>query len=213
MSYLRIIALSAIGLSCGLEYEYGWLIPGPDSDDTLEIPGGRLEFLAFEGEIHGISHAAAQSPSAPDGLQSTLNGPWYVDVMAQTSDPTLPTWDLAAGDWVELELSAVLSSDTTPLFIEARHVLDDGGELPVRIEFAEEIELTMAREGLTRLDDPLSFTLVERLTPHRWFPTVNLTNLDLESDGSLLITPSINPGVYAQIATALDHSARDWLDP
>ena len=60
MSYLRIIAFAALGLSCGLEYEYGWLIPEGDNGNMLEVPGGQLEFLAFEGEVHSISHIADQ---------------------------------------------------------------------------------------------------------------------------------------------------------
>jgi hypothetical protein len=146
-------------------------------------------------------------------VETTVDGPWTVDVMAQTSNPQIAPWTLGAGDWVELELSAHVSSETNPIFIEATYLLEEGGQVPVRVEFAEDVELVMAREGLTRLDAPLSFTLVERLHPHRWFPTINLINLEAQPDGTLLITPLINPGVYAQVATALDHSARDWLDP
>ena len=185
---------------------------------ALEMRDRRTAFSAF-GSVTRLQpdHAAAWAQLAKlfigDGQLNRADAALDEVARAQTSDPMIPAWVLAAGDWQDLVLGANISSPADPVTIEGRFERDDGSSVPVRVEFQETLQLRLDREGLTRLDEDLNFTLVDRLRPKRWFPTVNLTNLKTAGDGTVVISPTSNIAVYGQISTALDQSARDWLDP
>lgn len=206
MRSARLLLLFPI-LACTLDYEYG---DGLDESPAIPVAGGELQILDFQATVFQTTHSG-DGPSG--GVNITLAGPWDLDVLAQTSTPAIPKWNLEGGDWVDLSLGATFSSAASPAYIDALFVGESGEMKQVRIEFRESLPLLLDREGLTRLDDTLSFTLTQRLHPLRWFPTINLTNLDADPDGVVQLAPDTNAVVYAQVVDALDKSARDWLDP
>ena len=193
--------------SCTLDYEFGQL---GEYFPVLPAAGGEMQIVAFEATVYQTTHLGAGPSGAVD---ITRDGPWEIDVLAGTSVPNIPPWQLEAGDWQDLELGASFSAPDEPAYLDALYLREGSDPAPVHIEFDESLPLLMIREGQTRLDETLVFTLTERLDPARWFPNINVTNLEAESDGVIYIDSETHVGVYAQVVDALDKSARDWLEP
>ena len=139
-----------------------------------------------------------------------------IDLATGVATPALPIITIPAGVYEEFELEVSSVDDgETVIFLKGTFVDSSQAQVPIEVDIQESFSLELEWENYT-VDSTTTFGATFLIDPLVWFQSITdqeLNQADRDANGTVIISPTNNPDLYAKLISIIPEGIEwEWDD-
>lgn len=182
-------------------------LPGSVAVNSLITMGPPLGTagITWTSGIANISKFQLEAKKDGKEIEINTNGPIHVDLF--TLNTALANVQIDAGTYTEIELRIVLTKSTTtdlPFVLKGTYTTKAGTNIPVELDFNDSAIIKATAENLV-IDGTKNIVASISIHLSKLLATITAAEVDAttRTNGSILITSTINAALYTKIIAAI----------